>query len=70
MESKRARKPPDRFDPSEGSAKQTTQTLIIEKCMSDMDSKRLRKPPLWFVPWKEGDKHAPQALRKRKCKSK
>ena len=70
MESKRARKPPDRFDLSEGSAKQTKQTLRIEKFMNDMDSKRLRKPPLWFVPWKEGDKHAPQALRKRNSKNK
>ena len=70
MESKRARKPPDRFDLSEGGAKQTKQTLRIEKFMNDMDSKRLRKPPLWFVPWKEGDKHAPQALRKKKSKNK
>ena len=54
MESKRARKPPDRFDLSEGGAKQTKQTLRIEKFMNDMDSKRLKKPPLWFVPCKEG----------------
>ena len=70
MESKRARKPPDRFDPSEGGAKQTKQTLRIKKFMNDMDSKRLRKPPVWFVPWKEGDKHAPEALRKKKSKNK
>ena len=49
MESKRARKPPDRFDPLEGDAKQTTQTLKIEICMNNMNSKRLRKPPAWFV---------------------
>ena len=68
MESKRARKPPDRFVPLEGGAKQTTQTLRIKTSRNDMDSKRLRKPPAWFVPWKEGDKHAPQALRKKKSK--
>ena len=50
MESKRARKLPDRFVPLEGGSKQTTQTLRIKMSRNDIDSKRLRKPPAWFVP--------------------